>query len=212
MAYRSDPAFLVLHALRLKGVAPAAAVARVSGMSVGEVERLLDELAGAGQVEHREGRPAGWTLSAAGAGAHARLVADDLGASAARTAVEEAHRRFLELNPELLGACTAWQLRELEGGRVLNDHADPGYDRIVVERLVAVHDLVVPVLEALGQELGRFCPYAARLQEALDRVVAGEGEWFTRALLDSYHTVWFELHQDLLETLALERGAESVTV
>jgi hypothetical protein len=25
--------------------------------------------------------------------------------------------------------------------------------------------------------------------------------------MDSYHTVWFELHEDLLATLGLERGA-----
>ncbi|MDP9020051.1 MAG: MarR family transcriptional regulator, partial [Actinomycetota bacterium] len=43
---------------------------------------------------------------------------------------------------------------------------------------------------------------------ALRRVVAGEGDWLTRPLIDSYHTVWFELHQDLLDTLGIERGSE----
>ena len=28
-------------------------------------------------------------------------------------------------------------------------------------------------------------------------------------MIDSYHTVWFELHEDLLATLGLERAAET---
>jgi hypothetical protein len=28
-------------------------------------------------------------------------------------------------------------------------------------------------------------------------------------MIASYHTVWFELHEDLLCTLGLERGSES---
>ncbi|MDQ1375434.1 MAG: hypothetical protein QOJ09_2772, partial [Actinomycetota bacterium] len=28
-------------------------------------------------------------------------------------------------------------------------------------------------------------------------------------LIDSYHTVWFELHEDLLSTLGIERGSET---
>jgi hypothetical protein len=42
-------------------------------------------------------------------------------------------------------------------------------------------------------------------------VRAGEGDWFTSPLVDSYHTVWFELHEDLLATLGLERAEEART-
>jgi hypothetical protein len=27
-------------------------------------------------------------------------------------------------------------------------------------------------------------------------------------MIDSYHSVWFELHEDLLATLGIERGSE----
>ena len=33
-------------------------------------------------------------------------------------------------------------------------------------------------------------------------------EWFTRPMIDSYHTVWFELHENLLATLGIERARE----
>jgi hypothetical protein len=29
-------------------------------------------------------------------------------------------------------------------------------------------------------------------------------------VIDSYHTVWFELHEDLLSTLGIERASEGV--
>ena len=43
----------------------------------------------------------------------------------------------------------------------------------------------------------------------MDEVRRGHGEWFDKPLIDSYHTVWFELHEDLLATLGLERSTET---
>ena len=51
--------------------------------------------------------------------------------------------------------------------------------------------------------------YGPRLRRAVERVEAGDGEWFTKPSLPSYHSVWFELHEDLLSTLGLDRSAES---
>jgi hypothetical protein len=60
----------------------------------------------------------------------------------------------------------------------------------------------------LARALVRFRPYGPRLSGSLSRVEAGEHQWFTGALVESYHTVWFELHEDLLATLAIQRGKE----
>ncbi len=35
-------------------------------------------------------------------------------------------------------------------------------------------------------------------------------EWLTKPTILSYHTLWFQLHEDLLATLGLERAAETV--
>ena len=56
-------------------------------------------------------------------------------------------------------------------------------------------------LEATGLEPGD--------AEALRRVRAGEHDWFTKPVIESYHTVWFELHEDLLASLGLDRSSEA---
>ena len=89
-----------------------------------------------------------------------------------------------------------------------NDHHDPGYDAAVVERLAAVHDRVDPICAELAGVLRRFDGYGTRLGDALARVRVGEHDWFTSVRLASYHTVWFELHENLLATLGIERGHE----
>ncbi len=195
MAHRSEPRFLVLHGLRLKGFA--------------EAGSALQALAGEGLVSRREGRISGWSLTPDGRNEHRRLVADELDASEAKAVVDDAYRRFLALNPELLAACTAWQLRPDGDSQVVNDHSDAGYDRQVVERLAAVDAAVRPITDDLSARLERYGRYAPRLRAALDKVTAGDPEWFTKPIIDSYHTVWFELHEDLLCTLGLERSAEA---
>ena len=77
-----------------------------------------------------------------------------------------------------------------------------------IGRLVTVHEAVLPITDDLAAALARFARYGPRLTNAVDRVRAGEVDWFTKPVLDSYHTVWFELHEDLLATLGIERGEE----
>ena len=60
----------------------------------------------------------------------------------------------------------------------------------------------------MGELLERFARYEPRLSTAVHRVESGERDWFTKPLIDSYHTVWFELHEDLLSTLGKERASE----
>ena len=47
--------------------------------------------------------------------------------------------------------------------------------------------------------------------EALGKVQGGDHDWFTKPMIASYHTVWFELHEDLLATLGIERSSESAS-
>lgn len=58
--------------------------------------------------------------------------------------------------------------------------------------------------------LTRFRGYDARFAAALARARAGESAWVDRSDVDSCHRVWFELHEDLIATLGLDRYAESV--
>ena len=208
MAHPSEPSFLVLHALRLKGFAESDVVAASTRLDDDEVAKRLDELAGDGLVVRREGRVNGWSLTPEGRARHAALSAEEIEASGARDVVDSCYRRFLEVNAEMLGVCTAWQLRDVDGSQTINDHSDEAYDASVVQRLLAIHDRVRPVTADLREVLDRFAPYGDRLRSALEKVVDGQHEWFTKPVIDSYHTVWFELHEDLLSTLGIERASE----
>ncbi|WP_459547562.1 hypothetical protein [Nocardia sp. X0981] len=44
--------------------------------------------------------------------------------------------------------------------------------------------------------------------QALRRARGGEHDWMDRTDVDSRHRVWFELHEDLLATLGIDRRAE----
>jgi hypothetical protein len=208
MARRSDPRLLVLHGLRLKGQAGAAAVAESAGITTAEVESWLARLAAGGLVVHRD-IPAGWSLTSAGRVEHARLVGREVDAAGVRPAIEGAYERFRALNGGVLDACSRWQVREIAGTAVVNDHRDREYDARVVADLAALHDRVEPLCDDLAGALERYRPYREQLSRAVEKVEAGERDWFTKPRLPSYHTVWFELHEDLLTTLGLDRTAEA---
>jgi hypothetical protein len=200
----SDPGFLVLHALRLKGFADTPVVAALTRLDESTAAKHLDAAANDGQATRRDGRISGWALTADGRARHAELIREELESSGTRTTVEAGYRRFLEFNNELLSVCTDWQLRN----GALNDHSDAAYDEAIVGRLEYVDDQVQPVTKDLGDALERFGQYGTRFTLALDRVKKGERDWFAKPMIDSYHTIWFELHEDLLATLGIERSKE----
>lgn len=208
MAHQSASPFLVLHALRLKGFAESDVVGRSAGLPDEEVATLCKELAVEGLVQRRDGKLAGWSLTPDGRAAHAVQVAAELDAAGARDVVDASYRRFLAVNGEMLATCTAWQLRDHGGTQLINDHTDPAWDAAVLDRLQALHAAVQPVIEPLRRSLERFSRYEDRFTSALARVLDGDREWFTKPLIDSYHTVWFELHEDLLATLGIPRASE----
>ena len=208
MSTPSDPRLLVMHGLRLKGFGEAAAIAEAADLPEAEVKPLLDELVSEGVATYRDGRLSGFSLTKPGREAHAAALAEELDRAGARESVAAGYERFLGLNTDLLGICTAWQLRDPEGEATLNDHTDAAYDADVVGRLGSLHNAVEPICADLGAALDRFRSYGPRLGHALARVQAGDVDWFTKPMIASYHTIWFEMHEDLLSTLGIERGSE----
>ena len=92
-----------------------------------------------------------------------------------------------------------------------NDHSDVAYDQEVLDRLPGIHERVSPVVARAAELAPRLAPYGSRLQDALDRVRAGDHTWLLRPLIDSYHTVWFELHEELISLAGLSREAEAAS-
>jgi DNA-binding MarR family transcriptional regulator len=206
MTHPSASPTLVLHGLRIKGFAETDVIAEAVGLDDVTVVRSLEQLAEAGLVTRKQGvEVSGWVLTPQGRSEHEKLLADELDAAGGRADIERIYAEFTVLNPELLQLCTDWQLRD----GVVNDHHDAAYDAEVISRLTQLHERAFPVLAALGEVLVRFTGYPPRLQRAVEEVQAGHHDWFTRPLIDSYHTVWFELHEDLLATLGLVRAEQS---
>lgn len=200
--------FLVLHGLRLRSLASAQDVAARYGLDRVEVDRELRSCRTAGWVTHREGRLSGWSLTTEGRREAIRQAERELDRSGHRDVVQGSYRRFLDLNGELLAICTDWQTVSRDGERTLNDHTDAAHDAAVLARLEDLHRSVLPVTDALAGALDRFAGYGDRLGTARDRLLAGDPDWLTKPVIDSYHTIWFELHEDLLATLGRERSDE----
>lgn len=204
MGHPSEPRFLTLHGLRLKGFGEPDAVAAAVGLDVATAAALITELEAAGLVLRREGRLTGYALTREGRAEQQALAAKELADLGLTADVRSGYDRFLGLNGDLLAVCTDWQVR----GEVINDHADAVYDAGVIERLAGIHAEALPILVDLAAVLDRFAPYGPRLGGAMARVHAGEHDYFTKPIIDSFHTVWFELHEDLLTSLGLERSQE----
>jgi hypothetical protein len=178
----------VLHALRCMGFTTAARLAVATGRPEPDVESELLDLAVAGLATFTPGDFGGWGLTAAGRAEDAARTAAEV--DGVRDVVTACFADFLVLNPELLDICTAWQTRSGDGA--------------VLDVLAGFHARADAVLADLSAALPRFERYRARLGTALRRAAAGEPAYVTDDL-EAYHTVWFQLHEDLLATLGIPR-------
>ncbi|QNP74482.1 transcriptional regulator [Streptomyces roseirectus] len=191
----------VLHALRCSGAASPARIGAFTGLTEPDVESALIDLGVDGYVTRAYDA---WSLTDAGRAENVRRVTAELDSTGAREALRAGFDRFLTLNPELLDLCTAWQLRPVGGRSAVNDHTDAGYDARVLDGFADLDRRFASVGDQLAAVLPRFGRYRVRLTGALDRAVAGEREFVTDGV-GSYHTIWAELHEDLLVTLGLPR-------
>lgn len=186
----------VLQALRLKGRATTSELAVSLGSPADEVEQELQTLAAEHLVvERTTGRRPGWMLTGDGREKY------DSSLEQARTpeVVERlgtTYHDFLGLNATVKDLCARWQATDDDGDRFE-----------VMDELHEVQDKVAPSLRSAGEVVPRFGAYATRLAAALEK--AGEDHRFVVSpSVDSYHTVWFECHEDYLLMLGRSREQE----
>jgi hypothetical protein len=198
----SDLEFLALHGLAVKKAGQPSAVADILGEDPEHVAVALRTAAAEGRaIEARDTfmvTPAGreWLLERY-TETFAELRAD--GAAA------ESYARFERINRELLRLFTEWQMMPVGTESIPNDHSDSAYDDRIIDRLGALHERAEGPLKAFAALEPRFGEYIRRLDAAYDKTLAGEHDFVSGAKVDSYHTVWFELHEDLLRILGRER-------
>jgi DNA-binding MarR family transcriptional regulator len=189
----------VLQAVRLKGRVRPADLAATLGRDIGDITDIVERLTEAGLLVDG----ATLRISPSGRARLETLLAEERrGMNSA--AMAAAYDDFRPVNADFKALVTDWQLKGGLEGRP-NTHDDAEYDAAVLARLDEVHARVVPILEVVAMQLPRLNAYPAKLLAALDKVRAGETAWLTRPLIDSYHTVWFELHEELIGAIGLTR-------
>lgn len=190
----------ILQAIRLKGRMSEADVATTVKEDRTSVAATIDLLSQAGQVV------VGKTLkiSPIGRARLAELLAEER-SKIDRAAVAAAYDDFRRVNAEFKALVSDWQLKDGQP----NSHDDSVYDAAVLARLDAIHQRVLPIVAAAAKQVPRLDTYADKLSAALSKLKAGETMWFTRPIIDSYHTVWFELHEELMLIVGLIREEEA---
>lgn len=189
----------VLQGVRLKGRVNPADLAATLGAELGDIAPTVERLTAAGLLTE------GATLRITDRGSDrlAALLAEER-EDIDPAAIAAAYGDFRAVNADFKRLVTDWQLKGGPDG-VPNAHDDADYDAAVLARLDDVHARTMPIIAAAAEQLPRLSAYATKLAAALDKVRAGETTWLTRPLIDSYHTVWFELHEELIVAVGLTR-------
>ncbi|MGZ4568391.1 MAG: pyruvate, phosphate dikinase [Blastococcus sp.] len=194
----------VLGWLYIKTISTAEALAACLLAAEDVVAPVVERLEEQGVV----GRVAGaLQLTETGAARAGELFEADrerLGAAAADAALDS----FVPLDQRMKTTVTAWQMREVEGTQVFNDHSDEEYDASVLQALADLHAETRAWLESLGPAVGRFAAYLARFERAMTAVRAGDHRFVASPRVDSYHSVWFELHEDVIRLAGRTREDE----
>ncbi len=192
----------VLQAMRLKGRALPEDLAAATGRDVAELAPIVERLTAAGDCEEARGR---LKLTRPGRARLEVLLAEER-VGVDQEALKVAYHEFDQHNSAFKRLVTDWQMKD---AHTPNDHTDAGYDADVVGRLGPLHEGFSPLLERVVAIAPRLAPYPERFAGALEKVRAGEHTWLARPMIDSYHTVWFELHEDLIGLAGLSRADEA---
>jgi pyruvate,orthophosphate dikinase len=178
----------LLHRLRIGG--------RVVANDLPADEATLGILAAHGLLRCSEN---GCTLTGPGLRRHAELIAAER-ESIDLVEVDRSYARFLQVNQPVKDTCASWQA---SGGQ-----GDENAAIRALDVLEGLFDRARPALERVSSVVPRFGSYPQRLEAALDSVAAGDHAYLVAPQVDSFHTVWFECHEDYLLTLGRDREQE----
>jgi hypothetical protein len=194
----ADSDFSIVHALALRKRSDFDGLVRATGAEASEIEAALRRAAEAKVVLAARGN---YFVTPDGEKKLRSAYEERFAHHRASLAFGAACDRFEEVNRTVKSLVTQWQTRSVGGRMVPNDHSDEAWDERILEHLAEAHGQAEMVLADLEKEAPRFARYRERLAAALERAGAGEPEWVSGVRCDSYHSVWFELHEDLLRIL-----------
>lgn len=167
-----------------------------------KIREVLNDLMRKGFVRRVDDQ---WQIEHAGREEMKRLRREVLESSGRREEVLSYCKEFEELNTWFKDLVTRWQVKNEGGMLVPNDHSDPEYDLAIIRELGELHRKTVDVLEKLSKVLPILKTYITRLNRALNLVMRGKIEYLSGVDVQSYHNIWFELHEGLLRLSGLKR-------
>ncbi|WP_067829028.1 pyruvate, phosphate dikinase [Nocardia inohanensis] len=192
----------VLRLVGIKGRVKSDNLAASLFAEVDEIDSCCADLVSAGFAA---ATPAGFRLTPEGRPRLEQLLIEERG-SIDHAAVTAAYDEFCVYNADLKVIITDWQMKD---PATVNDHADAEYDAGVLARLHDTHRNLRPLIARIGGIAPRLSGYLARLDRAVEKIAEGDHTWVARPIMDSYHTVWFELHEDLIGLCGLTRAEEA---
>tara|TARA_E500000305_G_C3935562_1_gene194896 strand:+ start:195 stop:779 length:585 start_codon:yes stop_codon:yes gene_type:complete len=191
-----------MHGIAVKKYATVDEICSITGLQSDTVRELVGHAVARGRASEANGKylltPTGQiTLKSAYSKTYGSLRRDE--------EFVATYQDFERINNDLKQAITEWQTIGIGGQTVANDHSDEAYDSAVIDRIGDIHERVEIILGRLGNQEPRLNRYSKKLLSALEKAEDGDIRWVSDATIESYHTVWFELHEDLLRIMGRER-------
>ena len=195
-------AHAVLHAVAIKKFAAIEDAAALTGLEEARVRTLVAEAVAGGRLNEMDGK---YMVTPTAQVTLQGVYAKTYGPLRGNAEFNQDYEAFERINDDLKQLMTDWQTLTIAGETVPNDHSDPDYDERVINRLGRLHDRAERLLARLARHLPRIGYYSKQLLSALEKAEDGDVRWVSGATISSYHTVWFELHEDLLRVTGLAR-------
>ena len=195
----------IIHVLSIKGFAKEESLAVAAGLEVSDVQLISQNLIDEGLVERSR---IGIKLTEKGKAAAAKIL-EHVRETTDLAALENFYQAFTPINQDYKKSVSSWQIKTVGESAGPNDHKDAEYDQRVLTEMFKDHDSLIQLVATQLASCPLLKDYARRLEIAFTHVSAGHHQFVTGALIDSYHTVWFEFHEALIRLSGRDRATEA---
>ena len=161
-------------------------IASIVEMEPAKTKGLFDGCVKAGYISDDNGM---WMLTESGEEAISQFRKAEV--EGREKELETAYEKFEEENKTFKKIVSEWQIEK--------------DDQKVLDELEGVHARVGEIFQGLTELVPRYEIYPSRFSRALRNLKDGKTEYLAKYSVDSYHTIWFELHEDLINLLGKER-------
>ncbi len=195
----------LIHVLSIKGFAKEEILAAAVGLEVSDVELISQTLIDEGLLERSR---IGMKLTEKGKVTAAKIL-EDARERTDLAALGTFYQAFTPINQDYKKSVSSWQIKTVGESAEPNDHKDAEYDQRVLTEMFKDHDSLKYLIATQLASCPLLRAYARRLEIAYAHVSAGHNQFVTGALIDSYHTVWFEFHEALIRMSGRDRLTEA---